>query len=98
MAACLFVYYRVDAAHQLQANEAVAAVFAAVRNENLEPRLMCRHHDADTWMEVYAPADADLQSRLELAVQQSGLLSYLQDGRRHCEYFIDMPTTTTSFA
>lgn len=96
MAACLFVYYRVEAAHHVPASEAVAAMFDMLRSETLEPRLMCRHDDPDTWMEVYAPADADLADRVADAAKRSGLLQYMQDGRRHNELFVDTATMATA--
>jgi Domain of unknown function (DUF4936) len=89
-ACSVYIYYRVAAAQQAAAREAVGALQAALAaHSGIQGRLLRRTEDAETWMEIYEPLselDAFL-AQLHSAEQAVEIAALIQDGKRHLESF-----------
>ena len=85
----LFVYYDVPWVAVATARVRVLTMQAEVHGP--AARLMTRTErraDGETWMEIYADAPDDLESRLAIAVDRHGIAALT--GARHVERFEDV--------
>jgi hypothetical protein len=86
----LYIYYRVQAGHAAR----LAPMIRAMQAELGSGMVLRRPEEKDglqTWMEVYADAEADFCARLDAAVRATGLMQYIE-GPRHLETFVELPS------
>ena len=84
-----YIYYRV--AHPVQARALVRQVQSAVKNATgIDGRLLTKHDDPATWMEIYEGVGdgAGFEQSLEAILQAAGFTTVLvPDSARHMECF-----------
>jgi hypothetical protein len=85
----LYIYYRVREENAAVLAPKVRAMQAALENGEVLRRPESKDGQ-QTWMEVYAAADAGFGERLAAAVDSAGLLPLI-DGPRHTETFVELP-------
>ncbi len=87
-----YLYYRVDAAHTLEADAAVKQIqYALMTRFSIAGRLLKKRDEPLLWMEIYedVPTSTAFESALKQAEEKSGISRYLLgDGLRHLECFV----------
>lgn len=89
----LYIYYRVASANGQELCGRVVAMQRSLSHDyGIVGSLKRRPEEQDgqqTWMEVYQAVPDGFETALERAIAQAGL-TYLIDGPRHTEYFVDV--------
>lgn len=91
----LYIYYRVRTADADAFRQKATAMQNMLKQQCAVDTALKRRpdeqNDMHTWMEVYLATAPDFEVKLEQAVAESGLLSFIE-GRRHTEQFVDLST------
>lgn len=85
-----YVYYKIKAADEFAAREAIKRLFSDVKTQTgIAGRLLHRADEPETWMEIYEGITerTGFHDLLERACEQSGLLRLLEPAHRHIEHF-----------
>jgi uncharacterized protein DUF4936 len=84
-----YVYYRI-AGDRAAARATIGALMTEVEaRTGIVGRLLARHDDPSTWMEVYEPVEnaAAFARALAACVRRFGAAGFARDGRRSVERF-----------
>ena len=91
-AVCYYIYYRVSAAHERAAQQAIAGLFNSVeRRTGVAGRLLRRQDEPLLWMEVYEAVrdPTGFETALSQSLDACGFASFLAPGsERRTERFV----------
>jgi len=87
-----YIYYRVDAAHTLEASAAVKQIqYEIEAHFSVAGRLLKKRNEPLLWMEIYenVPSSEAFEAVLKTAEVKADIMRFVQgDGQRHVECFV----------